>query len=74
MIVLQLYGPRHRDVGFTWHDVGDIALKAEKLQQAVAAFELAYSIRVEALGEDDDDTQSSKEALCEARAAMLKTS
>jgi tetratricopeptide (TPR) repeat protein len=71
---VQLHGPRHRDVGFTWHDVGDVALKAEKLHQAVAAFELAYSIRAEALGEEDEDTQSSKSALCEARAAMLKTS
>jgi tetratricopeptide (TPR) repeat protein len=71
---LQLYGPRHRDVGFTWHDIGDIALKAEKLQQAVAAFELAYSIRAEALGEEDEDTQSSREALYEVRAAILQAS
>ena len=67
---LQLHGPRHRDVGFTWHDNGDIALKAEQWQQAVAAFELAHSIRAEALGAEDEDTLSSKEALCEARAAM----
>ena len=69
----QVHGPRHRDVGFTWHDIGDVALRADVLHQAVAAFELAYSIRAEVLGEEDDETQQSKTALCEARAAMLET-
>jgi hypothetical protein len=68
-----VHGPRHRDVGFTWHDIGDVALRADVLHQAVAAFELAYSIRAEVLGEEGDETQQSKTALCEARAAMLES-
>ena len=69
--LVQVYGPRHRDVGFTWHDIGDVAIRAQQWQQAVAAFELAYSIRADALGEEDDETQQSKTALAEARAAMI---
>ena len=69
--LVQVYGPRHRDVGFTWHDIGDVAMRARRWQQAAAAFELAYSIRADALGEDDDETIQSKTALGEARAAMI---
>jgi hypothetical protein len=71
--LFQVYGPRHRDVGFTWHDIGDVAMRAQRWQQAVAAFELAYSIRADALGDEDDETQQSKTALGEARAAMITT-
>ncbi len=66
-----VYGPRHRDVGFTWHDIGDVAMRAGQFEQAVAAFELAYSIRADALGEEDGETQQSKTSLAEARAAMI---
>ena len=70
--LVQVYGPRHRDVGFTWHDIGDVAMRAARWQQAVAAFELAYSIRADALGEEDGETQQSKTALAKARAAMME--
>ena len=46
-------------------------MRAGQFEQAVAAFELAYSIRADALGEEDGETQQSKTSLAEARAAMI---
>jgi tetratricopeptide (TPR) repeat protein len=55
-IYVKAYGTRHRNVGWTLHDVGLAAAKAGHLAAAVEALERALDIRTETLGPNDPET------------------